>query len=100
MIGYIGNKQNLELVASGDSPQAATVAEDDQYLAYAAVDQMIRVLNGEEPWADPLASNDETRFSQAAPFRLFDETNIHELDGAWIAENDYVNTYRTLWGVR
>ncbi|MER6976259.1 sugar ABC transporter substrate-binding protein [Streptomyces carpinensis] len=97
-VGYIGNRQNLGYVKDGNV-EHAVIAEDDRYYAYAAVDQLIRVLNGKRPWRTPGDPDDRTAYSEGVPFRLLTAASISDPRKPWAAENDYVSRYLKLWGI-
>ncbi|OZC80444.1 hypothetical protein CH274_14770 [Rhodococcus sp. 06-418-5] len=99
LVSCVGAPQNLGFIRDGNI-QAADVVQDDVFLGYGAVDQMIRVLSGQPLWETPGVTDDRLRYSQGAPSRLLTIDNVDEVtDQYWVAENGYVDRYLELWGV-
>jgi ABC-type sugar transport system substrate-binding protein len=98
-VGFVGSPPNLQFVLDGNM-QAADIAEDSQYYGYAAVDQMIRVLNGEPLWQTPgLDASEPYAWAENAPLHFYVKSNITDPSKPWHAESDYVQRYLALWGV-
>ena len=85
---YSGNQVNLKWVAEGNC-QAATISNNIPWSTWAAVDNIIRLLNGQPVEA------------QRVPMKLFTPENAPS-DGVWNAEMDgvdYRGEYSKLWGI-
>ncbi len=80
---------NIEMCAliSQDTVASASAAYDNTYLGYAAMDQMIRHLNG-DPLFEPHGEN--------TPYAILDITNVPS-DGAWAPDFDYKSKFYALW---
>jgi len=87
VIGVLGNSEMVSLIKQG-STAAATAAYDNSYLGYAAMDQMLRVLNGDS-LIDPHGEN--------CPYLVLDKTNAPDGDSGWTAPFDYASSYYAVW---
>jgi len=87
VIGVLGNSEMVSLIKQG-STAAATAAYDNSYLGYAAMDQMLRVLNG-DPLIEPHGEN--------CPYLVLDKTNAPDGDSGWTAPFDYASSYYAVW---
>jgi ribose transport system substrate-binding protein len=90
-IGMNGNAQNLQLIMD-DQFQVMTVANPYQWEAWAAMDNLRRMLAGEDP------------VDQKIPVRIFDKSNVSELPAEEVASGwngglDYVAEYKKLWSI-
>lgn len=85
-----GNEQNFSLIESGDM-QVATVAGALEWAGYGAVDELVRILAGEDPIAGPT-------YTKWIPTRLFTKENIPSTL-PWTGDLDYAAEYERLWGV-
>ncbi|MCK9894475.1 substrate-binding domain-containing protein [Frankia sp. AgB32] len=91
----LGDLAALQRVSSGQF-QRAEVQVSPNYCAWAVLDQTIRVLAGATPWV---------RLN--APYRIFDETNIHSVDPSQVAIDDgtlsggdtWSKVFRAAWGL-
>jgi ribose transport system substrate-binding protein len=88
LISVVAAPQNLDFIAQGNV-QAADLAEGNDYLGWAGVDQAIRLLNG-QPLAEP--------HGEGTPYALLDKTNLPE-GGVWTTPFDYQSAFKKLWGV-
>jgi ribose transport system substrate-binding protein len=80
---------SLELIAQGELMMDSGTSSE--WVGYAAIDQLIRLMAGEEPIP---------YWEQGLPLRVFDSTNVPEgrvFD--WLAEVDFKSEYLKLWGV-
>ncbi|MFE7421150.1 sugar ABC transporter substrate-binding protein [Rhodococcus sp. NPDC057529] len=92
VISQNANLAQMQAIQNG-SPQKTDVGTPVAWAGWASVDQAVRAMLGMDPVAD-----------EKIPFRLFDETNIKDLDldadqGTWYGNDDYASKYKTLWGV-
>ena len=90
-IGMNANGQNLQLIKDGQY-QVMTVGNPYQWQAWASIDNLNRMLNG-QPVVD-----------QNIPVRIFDASNLsdlsaEEMQNGWNGGLDYRKYYRELWGV-
>lgn len=86
---FNGTPDILKLIKPG-SVIEMDVGENLEWIAYAAVDQHLRLLTGAEPTTTP-----------NVPIRVFDETNVAEAleDGAGFG-TAFRDEYATLWGLK
>ena len=86
---FNGTPEILRLITP-DSVIQMDVGENLEWIAYAAVDQHLRLLSGAEPTTTP-----------NVPIRVFDATNVAEssADGAGFG-TAYRDEYATLWGLK
>ncbi|GAA3885993.1 hypothetical protein GCM10022381_30150 [Leifsonia kafniensis] len=98
VVAAVGGEQNLQFVKEGNV-QAMDAAQDNRYMGFAAVDQMIRVLTDNPLWEDPQATSEETKYAQHVPIKLFTTDNITSTS-EWVADNGYDKEYFALWGVK
>jgi ribose transport system substrate-binding protein len=86
---FNGTPDILKLITA-DSVIQMDVGENLEWIAYAAVDQHLRLLSGAEPTTTP-----------NVPIRVFDATNVAEssADGAGFG-TAYRDEYATLWGLK
>mgnify|MGYP001028703254 CR=1 FL=1 len=87
MVSDLGNEQNIEFVRNGEI-QAADVAYDEQYVGFAAVDQALRLLNGQKVF-EPQGEN--------VPFQLLTKENLPESGQPFTAPFDYATEFEKLW---
>ncbi|MCU1440891.1 MAG: hypothetical protein JWP85_1888 [Rhodoglobus sp.] len=99
IISNVGLTQNLEFIESGNV-QAADIVYDNTYTGYAAIDQLIRVLAGEDLWKNPDVSDERFAYNEGAPQHLITKDNLDDPSVPWTAANDAVSHYRTLWGLK
>ena len=90
-IGMNANAQNLQLIKD-DQFQVMSVANPYQWEAWAAIDNLNRLIAG------------EAVVDQNIPVRIFDKDNVGELPAdemasGWNGGLDYVSQYKKLWGV-
>ncbi|MCI8596916.1 MAG: sugar ABC transporter substrate-binding protein [Lachnospiraceae bacterium] len=89
VIGVLGNSEMCALISQG-SVASATAAYDNTYMGYAAIDQILRVLNGES-LIDPHGEN--------VPYVVIDSSNLpNNEETGWVASFDYAGEYYSLWG--
>ncbi len=88
---YNGTPANVKLIQEGDI-FAADMGESIKWLAWAHVDQTLRVLSGVDPIAD---GNEQT------PVRVIDDSNVDDMGtppGTETGYGDaYVKGYESLW---
>lgn len=87
VLGVLGNAEMVALINQG-SVATATAAYDNTYMGYAAMDQMLRVLAGQD-LIEPHGEN--------VPYLILDETNAVESDVGWTAPFDYAASYYAIW---
>lgn len=87
VLGVLGNAEMVALINQG-SAATATAAYDNTYMGYAAMDQMLRVLAGQD-LIEPHGEN--------VPYLILDETNAVESDAGWTAPFDYAASYYAIW---
>jgi len=92
---YNGTPAVLKLIQDGDIVQM-DAGENVNWIAYATMDQALRLLSGEPPVPD--SDN-----NQRLPLRVFDDNNIDEAGSPPVAGKGYgdayVDGYRKLWGL-
>jgi ABC-type sugar transport system substrate-binding protein len=98
LISNVGDPQNLEWIAEGNV-QKADLVFDNQYIGYAAVDQMIRALNEEELWKNKGENDPRFEYNENVPYHLITENNIEDPNEPWTASFDTVQKFEQLWGV-
>jgi ABC-type sugar transport system substrate-binding protein len=98
LVSCVGSPQNLGFVKDGDV-QKVDMVQDDIYLGFAAVDQLNRIFAGEDLWKTPGETNDKLIYTEGAPSKLLNAENVGDPNTPWVAENDYVNQYKKIWGV-
>lgn len=87
LVSLLGNEQNLEFIRN-EEVQAADGSYDEHYIGFAAVDQALRVLDGQEPF-EPQGEN--------IPFQLVDKENLPEAGSSFKSPYEYVPEYEKLW---
>jgi ribose transport system substrate-binding protein len=90
---FNGTPFALKLIQEG-SDITMDVGESEDWLGFAAMDQVMRTLSG----AGPIANGDEH-----IPLRIFDKTNVHEAGvppefGKGYGE-EWLTGYRKMWGL-
>lgn len=88
-LSFDGNLENLQLIRA-NRIQEATVGYPLEWAGWAAIDQLNRTLQGEEPLAF-----DETGID----FKLLTEDNLPPEGQSWTGDLDFRARYRELWGV-
>lgn len=89
ILSYNGSAFAMKAVATPSSPVKMDVAESDEWIGYANMDQVFRILSGM-----PAAT-------ESTPIRVFDATNIAQAGSNYTDGfgDAYVNGYRKLWGL-
>jgi ribose transport system substrate-binding protein len=90
-----GSVDGLGLLASGSSSVKAVVAVDQAYAGWALTDEVLRMMTGSTPVAEPF------------PTRLFTKTNIGGIQvttaaqstGQWFGDASFHASFTTLWGM-
>lgn len=85
--GVLGNEEMISLIRQG-TVASCTAAYDNTYLGYATVDQVIRLLNGQE-LVSPRGEN--------LPYTIVDSLNLPEKGKAWSPNMEYIEAYYELW---
>jgi ribose transport system substrate-binding protein len=86
MVSSNGDGPNLEIIQD-DGYVKVTVAISFEQEAYALVDNLNRILQGQEP------------IEETVPIRVFDQTNADEAqNGNWSGDVDYRAAYLEAWG--
>jgi len=98
LISNVGDPQNLEWIAEGNV-QKADLVFDNQYIGYAAIDQMIRALNKEELWKNKGENDPRFEYNENVPYHLITENNVGDPNEPWTASFDTVEKFEKLWGV-
>lgn len=96
--GFDCNPENIDIIRSGGS-QKVCFADPREWLAYAAVDNVNRMTNGEEP----------VDFTRSIPVALFDKETLDALPSeavteleelGWQGNYDFRAKFEELWGLR
>ena len=90
-----GSVNGLGLLASGSSSVKAVVAVDQAYAGWALTDEILRMMTGGAPVAEPF------------PTRLFTKDDIASIQvstaaqgtGEWFGDISYQSAFEKLWGV-
>jgi ABC-type sugar transport system substrate-binding protein len=98
IVSNVGLTQNLQFIKDGNV-QAADVVYDNTYEGYAAVDQLIRVLNGKPLYKTPGATDERYAYNENVPQHLVTKDNVGDPSKLWTADNGAVDHYRKLWGI-
>lgn len=88
VLGVLGNKEMCDMIATGSSTATATAAYDNNYMGYAAVDQIIRCMNGQD-LIEPHGEN--------VPFAIIDSSNVPEGERGYVANDTYAEEFYALW---
>ncbi|HWC09303.1 MAG TPA: substrate-binding domain-containing protein [Solirubrobacterales bacterium] len=83
--GLLASPPNIELIRSGRG-QEMSVGWDSRWFGWAAVDDVIRLFNGQEPVY--------SGWDQG----IIDKDNLPEGD-TYVAPVDYISNYKKLWGL-
>lgn len=95
--GFDCNPENIAIIAQGGS-QKVCAADSREWTALAAVDNINRMLAGEEPFD----------YTEALPIALFDQESLSQLDDeqleelekkGWQGNYDFRAKFSELWGV-
>jgi ribose transport system substrate-binding protein len=87
IVSLLGNAQNLGFVKNGQV-QLADGGFDQNYMAYATVDQAIRLLDHKSLF-QPLGEN--------VPYQLITKSNVPKNGQAWAAPYNFQAKYAALW---
>ena len=90
---YNGTPDVMKLIESGDN-MAADMGENVQWLAYANMDQAMRILTDGPVIKD---GNENT------PLSVFDDSNVKEAGAPDYVQgfgDSYITGYKQLWGVQ
>jgi ABC-type sugar transport system substrate-binding protein len=98
IISNVGLEQNLGYIRDGNV-QAADVVFDNQYVGYAAVDQMIRTLAG-KPLSNSTGESDPRYiYNENVPYHLVTKANVGDPKQPWRADISTVTRFNKLWGL-
>ncbi|MGH9919996.1 MAG: sugar ABC transporter substrate-binding protein, partial [Nitrososphaerales archaeon] len=89
LVSVVGAPQNLAYIRAGNV-EVADVAEGNNYLGYAAIDQTIRLLN-HKPVSQPNSEDD--------PLALLESNNLPAAKAQWGPTFDFASAYYKMWGV-
>jgi ABC-type sugar transport system substrate-binding protein len=98
IVSDVGLAQNVQFIKDGNV-QAADVVYDNEYTGYAAVDQMIRVLTGNDLWKSPGVTDERFLYSENVPQHLITKDNVGDPQKQWVSDVKTVEHYGKLWGV-
>lgn len=98
LVSCVGSPQNYSFIEAGNV-QKVDMVQDDRYMGYAAVDQIIRLLTDEPLWETPGVDDPRAKYGQGTPDRLLTADNLGNPSEDWVADFDYVSEYKKLWGV-
>lgn len=87
VLGVLGNTEMCSLISQG-TIASATAAYDNVYMGYACMDQLIRLVKGQELFK-PHGEN--------LPYAIVDKTNVPKEGQAWVPEYDYKKSFYSLW---
>lgn len=95
--GFDCNPENLDIIRSGGI-QKVCFADPREWLAYAAIDNVNRMTNGQEPYD----------FTKSIPVALFDQDSLRTLPPeksaeletrGWQGNYDFRAKFESLWGI-
>jgi ABC-type sugar transport system substrate-binding protein len=98
IVSNVGLEQNLGYIRDGNV-QAADVVFDNQYVGYAAVDQMIRTLDGKPLSKSEGETDPRYIYNENVPYHLTTKANVGDPKQPWHADIDTVARFDKLWGV-
>jgi ribose transport system substrate-binding protein len=92
IVSYNANLPNIEAIATKSDSEVANVGGPTEWLGWATMDQVVRLLQDEEPVADV-----------DVPLRTFTHENIDTIDTkqpeyTWYGDFDFQSFYTDLWG--
>lgn len=96
--GFDCNPENIAIIRSGGS-QKVCFADPREWLAYAAVDNINRMTNDEEPFD----------YTKSIPIAMFDKETLDSLPGekskeleeiGWQGNFDFRTKFEELWGIK
>jgi ribose transport system substrate-binding protein len=97
IISNVGLEQNLGFIRDG-KVQAADVVFDNQYVGYAAIDQMSRVLT-KKPLSKSTGETDPRYiYNENVPYGLVTKANVGDPKKPYRAGFDTVAQFNKLWG--
>ena len=92
-VGTDANPQNLQALAQGEG-QTASYARSDEWVGYAAADQMNRLFHGQKIWGTDGFGGENYGI------QLIDKSNLpSDTKTVWDGGYDFRSRYRTLWGL-
>ena len=100
LFSWGGHPQNLNFIKDGQV-QAATVAVGEEWIGYAAADQMNRLLNGEPIWTDVKHNTGTDYGSENYAEQIVDASNLPaDPNALWNSAVDFRAKYSEIWGVK
>lgn len=87
LISVLGVQQNLDFIRKGQI-QVADAAYDNEYMGYAIVDQVIRLLD-RKPLSRPIGEN--------LGFVVLDKSNLPKPGSDWVSPFNYKSHFAKLW---
>jgi ABC-type sugar transport system substrate-binding protein len=98
LVSCVGSPQNFQFVKDGNV-QKVDMVQDDVYMGFAAVDQISRLLAGEQLWKTPGVTDPRAQYGEGSPDQLLTQSNIGDPSVDWVAPFDYQAKFKALWGV-
>jgi ribose transport system substrate-binding protein len=100
LISWGGHPQNMEMIGSG-KVQTATVAVGEEWIGWAAADQMNRLFNGQPIWKETPHNKGTDSGSENYAEQLVDKSNLPaDLKANWDSKVDFRGKYREIWGLK
>lgn len=93
----LGDGPNLDFISQG-KVQAADGGWDNEYMGWAAVDQVIRLATN-QPLAVADGQPDRYKYGENTPWVLLTKDNLPAGGKDWHASFDYQSQFKQLWGV-
>jgi ABC-type sugar transport system substrate-binding protein len=98
IVSDVGLTQNLGYIRTG-TVQKADLVFDNTYVGYAAVDQMIRTLDGQALWKNAGVSDARFVYNENVPYHLLVKGNLPANNAAWTESLNTVAKFDKLWGL-
>jgi len=93
----LGDAPNLQFIKTGKIQQADG-AWDNEYMGWAAVDQVIRLVT-HQPLAVSANQTSRYKYGENTPWVLITKTNVPAGNKDWHASFNYQSQYKKLWGL-
>ncbi|MER6976256.1 sugar ABC transporter substrate-binding protein [Streptomyces carpinensis] len=98
LVSCVGSPQNYGFVKNNEV-QRVDMVQDDIYMGYAAVDQIIRLIAERPLWKTPGVTDPRAQYGEGTPDQLITSHNLRDASADWRAPFDYVSKFKALWGV-
>jgi ABC-type sugar transport system substrate-binding protein len=99
IVSNVGSPANLVYISKG-LVQKADIVFDNNYMGWAGVDQVVRLLLHKPLWKSPGVTNPGIMYSENTPSHFVVKSNLPPAGTAWKASFNTAALYESVWGLK